>query len=367
MSELSTRNSRPLATTSSKNDPSTPSQETLQNRITLSRTFSVAHDGLVEELHEATPVEKENRWKDSAVSVAKSLLAGAAAGSVAKSVVAPLERGKIIFQIDRRRAFSLNRVRLELARIVNEEGYLALWRGHSATLLRIIPYAAIQFASFDYYSRIIGSNQWYHNLIAGSLAGATSVLFTYPLDVMRTRMAAQSVSEHSKLQSKHQRNVFQGMKNMIRTEGSLSLFRGMSATMIGIIPYAGLSWMVFTGLKKRVIQYTNADDVSMSERMFCGAIAGLVAQTVTYPLDTSRRRMQTDGFVEAGKRYSNVWSTLMRITKEEGVQALFKGVSMNWLKGPVAVSISFTLNDLIRKKFGIEHHHHHYRRRDEKK
>ena len=106
------------------------------------------------------------------------------------------------------------------------------------------------------------------------------------------------------------------------------------------------------------------------ERLQCGAAAGLVAQTVTYPLEVTRRRMQTIGIVAtSGKdaavnalsdattsgairsmatdRPPSLLSIVTDLYREQGYRGFLKGVSMNWIKGPLAFSISFTAFDLI--------------------
>merc|ERR1712194_940394 len=93
------------------------------------------------------------------------------------------------------------------------------------------------------------------------------------------------------------------------------------------------------------------------EKMQCGAISGLFAQSLTYPLEVTRRRMQTMGVVGCedaalgalglGKSKHNkvsaqvsMISILKSVYSEQGIAGLFKGVSLNWMKGPIAFSIS---------------------------
>lgn len=81
------------------------------------------------------------------------------------------------------------------------------------------------------------------------------------------------------------------------------------------------------------------------ERLAFGACAGLIGQSASYPLDVVRRRMQTAGVT--GHTYGTILGTMREIVSEEGViRGLYKGLSMNWVKGPIAVGISFTTFDL---------------------
>lgn len=81
------------------------------------------------------------------------------------------------------------------------------------------------------------------------------------------------------------------------------------------------------------------------ERLAFGACAGLIGQSASYPLDVVRRRMQTAGV--RGLSYSTILGTMREIVTQEGViRGLYKGLSMNWLKGPIAVGVSFTTFDI---------------------
>ena len=90
--------------------------------------------------------------------------------------------------------------------------------------------------------------------------------------------------------------------SIFRTEGGvIGLYRGLIPTLIGIIPYAGLSFYCFEVTKSVVLQHwgwarTPEQDgkmtLSVPAKLLCGGLAGAFAQTASYPLDVARRRMQ---------------------------------------------------------------------------
>lgn len=86
-----------------------------------------------------------------------------------------------------------------LAKIVKFENLWALYKGNGAQMVRIFPYAATQFTSYEVYKPLIGNLMDQHHLskfFAGSAAGITAVLLTYPLDTIRARLAFQVTGEH---------------------------------------------------------------------------------------------------------------------------------------------------------------------------
>lgn len=136
-------------------------------------------------------------------------------------------------------------------------------------------------------------------------------------------------------------------------EGIRTFYRGFVPTMLGIVPYAGLSFLTYESCKSRYRKMSNGLEPNSMYRMAFGACAGFIGQSMTYPLDIVRRRMQTDGtHGKVNPEYRTIYRTVKSIFRQEGlVSGLYKGLSMNWLKGPIAVGISFTTYDFFRDFF----------------
>ncbi|KAI4810221.1 hypothetical protein JOQ06_001522 [Pogonophryne albipinna] len=276
-------------------------------------------------------------------SILNSIFSGALAGAVAKTAVAPLDRTKIIFQVSSDRFSGKEAYRL-IYRTYLKNGFFSLWRGNSATMVRVIPYAAIQFCAHEQYTRMLGGYYGFQGkvlppiprFLAGAVAGFTAVMLTYPLDMVRARMAVTPKEMYS--------NILHVFVRISRDEGLKTLYRGFAPTMLGVIPYAGLSFFTYDTLKKLHSEHTGRPDPYSYERMAFGACAGLISQSASYPLDVVRRRMQTAGVT--GHTYGTILGTMKEIVVEEGlIRGLYKGLSMNWVKGPLAVGISFTTFD----------------------
>lgn len=85
-------------------------------------------------------------------------------------------------------------------------------------------------------------------LTCGGIAGITSVFFTYPLDIVRTRLSIQSAS-FAELGPKSEQlpGMWATMTKMYQTEGGVSaLYRGIVPTIAGVAPYVS----GFPGLRK---------------------------------------------------------------------------------------------------------------------
>mmetsp|Transcript_25218 Transcript_25218/g.58024 ORF Transcript_25218/g.58024 Transcript_25218/m.58024 type:complete len:649 (-) Transcript_25218:43-1989(-) len=299
------------------------------------------------------PVARKESKVPERSTLLEHLFSGGVAGACAKTVIAPGDRMKILYQTNPDRPFTWRKGAGTIVTIYRRTGVQGLWRGHFATLMRVIPFSATSFMMFDVYHTslnrynqkgglVIVSNRFF----AGAAAGATATSLTYPLELMRARMAA-----HWDMQPRYA-NYFEGFSSIIREEGFFALWKGLRPTLIGIMPYAGLSFMTFETLKKQFLKWNVAENPgrSTATRFACGAVAGVVAQASTYPLDIVRRRMQ----VHPGM-YSSELDAFRTIYRKEGLRGgLFKGVTVNLVKGPISVGVSFTVNDLMKTLLGVQ-------------
>ncbi|NXB89306.1 S2542 protein, partial [Vidua chalybeata] len=215
------------------------------------------------------------------------------------------------------------------------------WLGTPSRQSSAVPSSQVGFAAAgDVWSLLSPHSRAltpFPRFIAGSLAGTTAAMVTYPLDMVRARMAVTPKEMYS--------SIVHVFIRISREEGLKTLYRGFTPTILGVIPYAGLSFFTYETLKKVHAEHSGRAQPSPPERLLFGACAGLIGQSASYPLDVVRRRMQTAGVL--GHTYSSILLTMQDIVREEGlVRGLYKGLSMNWVKGPIAVGISFTTFDL---------------------
>lgn len=315
---------------------------------------------------EAETGKRDDRKKISSKSnsFSEALISGAIAGGVAKTVVAPLDRVKLLFQVSSER-FSLVAACQKAIYLRNTEGLLSLWKGNSAVIARVIPATAVNYATYletkkflKHYD-IAENRSWAVDFTAGACAGLVSTMTTHPLDVIRARLAVEPGRGLGKV------SVI-GMGSKIYAEyGTFrGLWLGLSPAVLGIVPYSGTIWMTNQIFRDTLFNFTQTE-ATVVEKLACGGLAGLVGQWVTYPLDTIRRRMQVhingvDAFANGIISHSSkiprspsIVATASHLVATEGFMGMFKGFSINWIKGPVSSGIRFTMVDAVDSLFRV--------------
>lgn len=281
--------------------------------------------------------------------------AGGVAGAVSRTVVSPLERLKILYQVQ---SVGRNEYKMPIHKALKkmwvDEGWRGFMRGNGTNCIRIVPYSAVQFGSYSIYKKLMEREPGADltplmRLVCGGMAGITSVTFTYPLDIVRTRLSIQTASFETlgKAQGKPP-GMFSVMKTMYRTEGGIrGLYRGILPTVAGVAPYVGLNFMVYESVRHYFTDPGEKNPVWYM-KLAAGAISGAVAQTCTYPFDVLRRRFQVNTMSGMGYQYTSIGGAIRTIITQEGVFGLYKGIVPNLLKVAPSMASSWLSFEMTR-------------------
>jgi solute carrier family 25 phosphate transporter 23/24/25/41 len=275
------------------------------------------------------------------------LLAGGLAGAVSRTAVSPFERLKILYQVQTKDSIKYNGIWNSLVKIGKEEGALGYFKGNGTNIIRIFPYSAVQFAAYEFFKTKlipVGKDDLTPllRLLAGGMAGVTSVVVTYPLDLVRTRLSVQS--DHNKKYA----GIANAFRTIVQTEGVIALYKGINPTVMGIAPYVGFNFMCYETLKSFVRQNFSPSPTT-AQLLVCGGLAGTIAQTLTFPFDTLRRKMQMQGFGPEHPVYGSTWNCVKAMWKAERFRAFYRGLVPNYLKVVPSISISFVVYENVKE------------------
>lgn len=344
-----------------------------------------------------TKMKGDNKHKpierNSVDYVIRSGIAGGISGSCAKTLIAPLDRIKILFQTSNphytKYAGSLRGLFEAARHIWINDGIRGFFQGHSVTLIRIFPYAAVKFVAYEQIRSILIPSKEYEThwrrLASGSLAGLCSVFITYPLDLTRVRLAY--VTEHKKVKLREViRKIYQEPASESLTSKLYipnwfahwcNFYRGYVPTVLGMIPYAGVSFfahdLIHDIMKHSLITPYAVKKLSKNEEknrkrlnqkrplntwaeLVSGGLAGILSQTAAYPFEIIRRRLQVST-LSPRKLYDHKFQSISSIAsiiyKERGWRGFFVGLSIGYIKVTPMVACSFFVYERMKWHLGI--------------
>ena len=285
---------------------------------------------------------------------------GGMSGAVSKTATAPIERVKLVIQTQdaNPRIMSGEVARYTgigncFARIYQEQGLSAFWRGNFTNVIRYFPTQAFNLAFKDTIKKMFPKYNpktefWQFfavNLASGGAAGAGSLCIVYPLDYARTRLASDVGSG---------KKTFNGlgdciMKTAKGPKGVLGLYNGFGVSVAGIIAYRGVQFGTFDTIMG-LNPYKNDLGLMGMVSTFCSAQTAVLASAlVTYPFDTVRRRLQMESEKAVEDRmYKGTFHCVKVIAAKEGTSALYKGFAANALR-TVGAALVLVLYDTSKK------------------
>lgn len=191
----------------------------------------------------------------------------------------------------------------------NEEGVLAFWRGNWSNVIRYFPTTAINFSVKDAFQnafvkgidpKLQKAKYFIGNLLSGGFAGAIGLTIVYPLDFTRTRLGVDIGKDKSQRQ-------FNGMwdcsSKIFKQEGLTGLYRGFGVSVIGIFVYRAFYFGGYDSGKEWV--FGNDEEqrkASFLAKFFFAQIIVSTSETISFPLDTVRRRLM----MQSGRKAEGV-------------------------------------------------------------
>ena len=264
---------------------------------------------------------------------------GGVSAAVSKTIVAPIERVKLLLQVQDASTSIKPEDRYNgigdcFQRVVKEQGFASLWRGNLANVVRYFPTQALNFAFKDFYKTIFNPYNpktepgkfFVGNCLSGGAAGATSLTVVYPLDFARTRLAADVGSGGDR----EFNGLVDCLMKIFKKDGPAGLYRGFGISVVGIIAYRASYFGMFdTG---KAILFPDAKAASVFAMWAFAQCVTVGAGIISYPLDTVRRRLMMDSG-RAEKMYNGTLDCFAKIARDEGPRAFFKGSLSNVIRG----------------------------------
>ncbi|XP_077220043.1 mitochondrial substrate carrier family protein [Tasmannia lanceolata] len=163
-------------------------------------------------------------------------LGGVGTGALQSIILSPVELVKIRLQLQHHRTNPEGPVSLAKT-IIRKEGIRGMYRGLLTTVLRDAPSHGVYFWTYEY------TREWLHPgcrksgqeslrtmLVAGGLAGVASWVCCYPLDVVKSRLQAQSQSKLDQTPPKY-RGIIDCFRKSVQEEGYAVLWRGLGTAV----------------------------------------------------------------------------------------------------------------------------------------
>eukprot|EP01084_Bolivina_argentea_P061437 112270_1 len=303
-------------------------------------------------------MSSEKPQKSKAQQLATDLLLGGAVGAVAKTIMAPVERIKLLLQtMDSNPDVISGKVeRFKgvgdcFKRVSAEQGVSAFWRGNLVNCLRYAPQQGSALAFNDMINgampKFDSKTQFWQSfgtkLFAGGASGAAANTICYPFDFARTRLASDV---------KKGGGQFNGIMDCIMTtvnkQGIRGLYTGWSVTVGGAFVYRAGQLGSFKQIQDMNPYKQDKGFLGGASAFAAATVARTVVMPFNYPFDTIRRRMMLQSEKPVAERlYKGSIHCFTSVLKAEGLAGMYKGLLPEMFRG-VGGSMVIVVYDRIK-------------------
>ncbi|XP_020580578.1 probable mitochondrial adenine nucleotide transporter BTL1 isoform X2 [Phalaenopsis equestris] len=268
-------------------------------------------------------------------------LSGALAGAMTKAVLAPLEtiRTRMIVGVGSKHITG------SFLQIIEENGWQGLWAGNTINMVRIVPTQAIELATFESVKRMLTSAQekwrdegnpklqvgsikmdlsfsWLSPIaVGGAAAGIVSTVVCHPLEVIKDRLTVNREIYPS---------ISLAFSRIYRDDGVRGLYAGIFPTLVGMLPYSTCYYFMYEKIKTSYCRSKKKKNLNRPELLLIGAVSGLTASTISFPLEVARKRLMIGKM--QGKCPPNMAAALTEVVREVGFLGLYRGWGASCLK-----------------------------------
>uniref|UniRef100_A0A7S1UWT6 ADP/ATP translocase n=1 Tax=Grammatophora oceanica TaxID=210454 RepID=A0A7S1UWT6_9STRA len=313
------------------------SNESAVPSLVSPESSTTVNDTITRILPQRAMTVKQPTWKDA--------VAGMGAGIMSRTFMAPIERIKLMLQLQNSLdASHRNKSAFEVARnIYSQEGFGAFWRGNLPNILQHAGSATLNFMLMDYYKSIAAKftssrqSQFGASLVSGGLAGGTATTVLYPVQFLRTRLALD-VGSCGK-----SRSYPNGMRDVVvktwASDGIRGMYQGYGIAVAGVILYRALHLGGYDALKREILHRKDAaasskhNYLTWGERLLVAQTVSIVAGTICYPIDSVRRRlMMQAGLAQSDRQYRSAIHAFQTVWAKEGLRGFYLGIAPNLVR-----------------------------------
>jgi solute carrier family 25 (adenine nucleotide translocator) protein 4/5/6/31 len=313
---------------------------------------------------EVVVVKKDAPAKKSKVEqLASDLLIGGSIGAISKTVMAPVERVKLLMQTQDSNPDVLSgKVQRytgigDCFRRVNaEQGFGAFWRGNLVNCLRYAPQQGSALAFNDLINSLFpnynsNTDFWKSfaaKLTSGGLAGAIANTICYPFDFARTRLASDLAKGKPQF-----KGIWDCISTTVRNQGLTGLYTGWLVTCMGAFVYRAGQLGCFKQIQDLNPYVKDKGTLGAVSSFIAVTIARTVVMPFNYPFDTVRRRMMLQSEKPVSERvYKGSIDCFVKVFQKEGMKGMYKGMVPELFRG-VGGSLVIVAYDRIKVIFGI--------------
>jgi len=263
---------------------------------------------------------------------------GGVAGCMSTCIVQPIDLIKTRMQITGKDGVKFTSSFDCAKQILKNEGASGFYKGLTAALFRQATYTSGRFGVYNWVSEYLQGDKkdlsFLLKIFSGVVAGAAGAIIGTPAEVALIRMTTDGRLPID--QRRNYKHVFDCLGKVIKEEGTLTMWRGATPTIIRAMVLNGAQLAVYAQAKQVLMKnYSNTFKEGIFTHIVASTIAGFVCTVCSLPVDLTKTRLQMMKVVDGKPEYTGAIDCMVKAIKNEGVLSLWKGFTPYFLKvGP---------------------------------